>query len=89
VLVSQYEGPYFIVLNFEAYVKFMERWHYAQKQEALPSNLVALFLKQHNIYGIPLAQSDPSGVHSSIRFTIAVEHSFLKRWADKLRAALL
>ena len=91
VLISKYEGPYFIVLNFEGYVKYIERWFYNQKKKGgIPANLISLFLESHKIHGrVQPFYGLHSNVFTELRFTIGVEHPYLRRFADKLRSVLL
>jgi bifunctional pyridoxal-dependent enzyme with beta-cystathionase and maltose regulon repressor activities len=51
--VSELESAYIIIINFEGYIKFIERWYNALKvKEAPPANMVAYYLGRNQIKGI-------------------------------------
>jgi hypothetical protein len=53
------------------------------------ANMVAYFLSKHYITGIYVPHpSQFNGIFTDIRFTIAVEHPYFRRFADKLVAGL-
>ena len=90
VIMSEYEGPYFVVLNFEAYVKFIERWFYLRKQPiGQQAFMVDAFLKAHRIHGTVQPYFSLPNVYTEVRFTIGVEEPYLHAFADKLREVLL
>ena len=50
--VSQFEGVFVIVISFEGYVKFIERWFHIQKNKTIGSeSMVGYFLSENKIQG--------------------------------------
>jgi hypothetical protein len=88
--VSELESAYIIIINFEGYIKFIERWYNSLKvKEAVPANMVAFFLGKHQISGIEIPYPSLfNGILADIRFTIAVEPSYFKKFANRLVGAL-
>lgn len=51
LLVSKMEAAYIITLNFEGYIKHIQRW-FSWKKEGDPKNMVNAFLSEKGIRGI-------------------------------------
>lgn len=91
LVISQYEGSQLIVISFEGYVKFIERWFHGQnKGKGEPRSMVDLFLKNQKIYGnlIPYFCQYQT-IYTEVRFNIAIEELIFKKFADRLYEALL
>jgi tRNA uridine 5-carbamoylmethylation protein Kti12 len=52
LLISELESAFIIIIDFENYVRFIERWYRAAGKPGDSSHMVAEYLKRRGIIGI-------------------------------------
>lgn len=70
-MISELEAAYIITVNFEGYLKYIERW-FRKKGEGKRKNMVSSFLNTLEIKGIEMIYANQNGIFTDIRMTIAI-----------------